>query len=199
MFTRERIKTIYFVGPSLYNARPDPLDNELWFGPARQGDVIKAYLEHTPETVCLIDGYLRRDFPTWVKELCYVMADGSRFVGASSIGAIRAAELHRYGAVGIGAIFSAYASGRVEAENYVVLEFHPRTFQPLSNPPCTNIQKQRDALGAVEYCRTVKGKPVCTFSKKDLGFGLQLVLDRVLANDYLVTHGGRLFTNPIKC
>src|SRR5215475_6562555 len=112
MFTKTGVKTIYFVGPSLYGARPEPLKGELWFGPARQGDVIKAYLEHTPETICLIDGYLRLNFPTWVKELCYVMADGGRFVGASSLGAIRAAELHRYGAIGIGKIFTAYASGR---------------------------------------------------------------------------------------
>lgn len=191
MFTgNRRVKTIFFVGPSLYDHLPEPLDSEIWFPPARQGDVIKSYLEHTPETICLIDGYLRTEFPTWVKELCYVMADGCRFVGASSIGAIRAAELFRYGAIGIGEIFDQYASGRVEDESYVMLEFHPKTFQPLSDPPATNMQKCFDALSAVKYCRTVKDVPRCTFNKKDLGFGLQMVLDRVLANDYLLTHGG---------
>jgi hypothetical protein len=184
-----RIDTIYFVGPSLYGGGlPSPLKGELWLGPARQGDVLVAYLKYCPRTVVLIDGYLRRDFPTWHKELCYIMVDGCRFIGASSIGALRAAELWRYGAIGIGTIFEAYRDGKTEDEAWVMLEFHPKTFQPLSEPLCTNQLKRSDALAAVEYARTVKTKPKCGLTKKCLGIGLQITLDRILADDYLLTH-----------
>ena len=185
-----RIETTFFVGPSLYGALPEPLKGELWFPPARQGDVLAAYLKYCPKTVVLVDGYLRRDFPTWVKELCYLMVDGCRFIGAASIGAIRAAELWRYGAIGIGEIFEAYKSGKTEDESWVLLEFHPETYQPLSEPPCTNALKQKDALAAVEYARALpRGeKPKCSLTKKSLGFGLQITIDRVLATDYLLEH-----------
>jgi TfuA-like protein len=118
------------------------------------------------------------------------MVDGCRFIGASSIGAIRAAELARFGAIGIGEIYSAYASGRVEDEAYVYLEFHPRTYEPMSEPPCTNALKQKDALAAVAYARVrAHGeKPKCTLTKKSLGFGLQITLDRILATDYVLAH-----------
>lgn len=183
-----RVDTIYFVGPSLYGAMPEPLKNELWEGPARQGDVLRLYLYHLPKTIVLIDGYLRRDFPTWVKELCYIMVDGCRFVGASSIGAIRAAELWRYGAIGIGEIFESYKSGKTEDEAWVLLEFHPKTFQPLSEPPCSSALKRKDALAAVEFARTNRAKPKCSLTKASLGFGLQITLDRILANAYLLEH-----------
>lgn len=183
-----RIDTIYFVGPSLYGAMPAPLEHELWLGPARQGDVLKFYLYHMPKTIVLIDGYLRRDFPTWVKELCYVMVDGCRFIGASSIGAIRAAELWRYGAIGIGEIFESFKSGQTEDEAWVLLEFHPKTFAPMSEPPCTNALKRKDALAAVEFARVNKTRPKCTLTKASLGLGLQITIDRILANAYLLEH-----------
>lgn len=180
------IETVYFAGPSIYGLEIDRWRHELWLPPARQGDVLRVQLQYCPHTIVLIDGYLRTEFPTWVKELVYVMLDGTRFIGASSLGAIRAAELARFGAIGIGKIFEAYRDGVTEDESWVMLTFHPVTFQPLTDPPCTNAQKQIDALQAIHYARTNREKPRCTLKKSDLGFGLQLTIDRVLADSYIL-------------
>ncbi|HXV30187.1 MAG TPA: TfuA domain-containing protein, partial [Sinorhizobium sp.] len=47
----------------------------------------------------------------WHKEILWAMANGIHVFGAASMGALRAAELHLFGMVGVGRIFDAYCSG----------------------------------------------------------------------------------------
>jgi hypothetical protein len=110
---------IVFVGPSLPAAlRPEgPFD---WRAPARAGDML-ALLDRPPAALCLIDGYFDWCPAPWHKELLLLMARGTRLFGASSMGALRAAELEPFGMVGIGAIFRAYRDGRLHGDDEVAL------------------------------------------------------------------------------
>ena len=108
-----------FAGPSLPPAaRPDgPF---AWHPPAMAGDLVQ-WLGRPPARLCLIDGFFDSRPAPWHKELLLLMAAGTRVFGASSMGALRAAELHLFGMTGVGAIFRAYRDGRLHGDDEVAL------------------------------------------------------------------------------
>ncbi len=108
-----------FAGPSLPAAsRPEgPFE---WLAPATAGDVL-GWLDRPPARLCLIDGLFDSCPAPWHKELLLLMARGTIVFGASSMGALRAAELHMFGMIGVGAIFRAYRDGRLDGDDEVAL------------------------------------------------------------------------------
>ena len=108
-----------FAGPSLpRQARPaGPFE---WRAPAAAGDLI-ALLDRPPRRLCLIDGLFDSRPAPWHKELLLMMARGTQIFGAASMGALRAAELDRFGMVGVGAIFRAYRRGQLTGDDEVAL------------------------------------------------------------------------------
>lgn len=127
-------RTIVFAGPSL---RPgDRLRPDIeWRPPATAGDLL-ATLDDPPAAICLIDGLFDSFATPWHKELLLVMARGIRLFGAASMGALRAAELHRHGMAGVGAIFEAYRDGRLSGDDEVALAHatHRLSWAPLTVP-----------------------------------------------------------------
>jgi len=123
-----------FAGPSLPpSVRPaGPFD---WRPPARAGDLLRL-VERPPERLCLIDGLFDTCPAPWHKELLALMARGTLVFGAASMGALRAAELHRFGMIGIGAIFRAYRDRRLHGDDEVALihATEPLGWAPLSVP-----------------------------------------------------------------
>ncbi len=102
---------IVFVGPSLAQNRCGfPSDLEFR-PPAVQGDVMQA-LRDGASVIGLIDGQFECVAPVWHKELLYALKCGIAVFGASSMGALRAAECQAFGMHGVGRIFEDYASGR---------------------------------------------------------------------------------------
>jgi hypothetical protein len=108
-----------FAGPSLwgYEGRLEGFD---WRPPAQAGDLI-ALLEDPPAALCLIDGLFDSCAAPWHKELLLLMAAGTRVYGASSMGALRAAELECFGMTGVGDIYAAYRDGRLAGDDEVAL------------------------------------------------------------------------------
>ena len=108
-----------FAGPSLPAAlRPEgPFD---WRPPATAGDVL-ALLDRRPARLCLIDGLFDSCPAPWHKELLLLMAGGTLVFGAASMGALRAAELHSFGMIGVGTIFRAFRDGRLHGDDEVAL------------------------------------------------------------------------------
>ena len=107
-----------FAGPSLFKwvAAP-PYEH---YAPATAGDLLRL-LERSPCTVVLIDGVFDTRRSVWHKEILVLMARGFRIIGAASMGALRAAELARFGMIGCGAIFAAYNSDRITADDEVAV------------------------------------------------------------------------------
>jgi hypothetical protein len=108
-----------FAGPSLpERSRPQgPFD---WRSPASAGDLIRL-ADRPPAKLCLIDGFFDSRPAPWHKEILTLMTRGTIVFGASSMGALRAAELHPFGMIGVGAIFEAYAAGRLTGDDEVAL------------------------------------------------------------------------------
>jgi hypothetical protein len=66
--------------------------------PARFGDILRVRSEGV-RTVLLIDGLYWNDRPVRHKELLQLIDSGISVIGAASMGALRAAELNRYGMI----------------------------------------------------------------------------------------------------
>jgi hypothetical protein len=121
--TRYRSDTIpVFAGPSLagWVAAP-PFDRRA---PAAAGDMLRL-LNGAPCTVVLVDGVFDTQCSVWHKEILLLMARGFRVIGAASMGALRAAELAPFGMIGHGAIFAAYRSERLTADDEVAVTHAP--------------------------------------------------------------------------
>jgi hypothetical protein len=108
-----------FAGPSLpvENRRLSGFD---WRPPAAAGDLI-ALIADPPAKLCLIDGYFDGTAAPWHKEILALMEAGTQVFGAASMGALRAAELDRFGMVGVGSIYRAYRDGCLDGDDEVAL------------------------------------------------------------------------------
>jgi hypothetical protein len=143
-----------FSGPSLYGVEFPRLESlESWFPPVGHNDISSLVERGGFTHIVLIDGVFHQRLSVWHKELLLALGKGIKVIGASSMGALRAAELDRYGAVGIGKIYQAYKSGRVTSDAWVAMSFDPGTMRPLTLPPCGMKQKQLDAIEAIKYAR----------------------------------------------
>ena len=88
--------------------------------PVSQGDVYRVAREG-PRAIGIIDGFFERVPAVWHKEILWAMSRGIRVFGASSMGALRAAELSAFGMTGVGEIFEAYRDGLLEDDDEVTL------------------------------------------------------------------------------
>jgi hypothetical protein len=152
----------------------------LWRGPAAQGDVLRDVISLKPRQICLIDGTFNQTLSVWHKELVYALLQGVYCIGAASMGAIRAAELDRYGMKGIGRIYESFRDGE-EDDSLVILNYDPETYRPLSTPRVGHEAKALDALDAVSFSRTNREKVSTILNKESITPFLQVIIDRILA------------------
>jgi hypothetical protein len=118
------MRAVIFSGPSLPLAFR-PCDPALeWRPPVRQGELYEAALTR-PAIIGIIDGYFEVMPTVWHKEILWAMAQGIHVYGSASIGALRAAELHTFGMVGIGRVFAAYRDGIVSDDDEVAVLHGP--------------------------------------------------------------------------
>lgn len=126
---------IVFAGPSVSNdlrARYAMLD---WRAPAVAGDFHRL-LDAPPAKVLLIDGLFDERASVKHKEALFLMAAGTRLYGASSMGALRAAELASFGMIPLGVIAAAYCEERLVGDDEVALIHGDEKidFRPVSVP-----------------------------------------------------------------
>jgi hypothetical protein len=178
-----QVERIIYVGPSLYGMEIPRLQREIWRGPASQGQILRDAMEIKPLQIVLIDGVFHQSLAVWHKELVYALLEGVTCIGAASMGAIRAAEMHRYGMIGIGKIFEMYRDGE-EDDSLVAMTFDPETYRPLADAPVGQLQKTKDALEAIEFARSlpIRSSEECitTLDKRAITPYLQRVVKLIL-------------------
>ncbi|WP_164010136.1 TfuA-like protein [Pyxidicoccus trucidator] len=114
------MKVFIFTGPTL---RPEEARAELdaiYLPPVQQGDVYRAAREG-PVAIGIIDGFFEHVPAVWHKEILWAMSEGIHVFGASSMGALRAAELSAFGMEGVGDIFAAFERGELEDDDDVAV------------------------------------------------------------------------------
>jgi hypothetical protein len=109
-----------FLGPSLPLAQARAVLQATYLPPAAQGDVYRA-CKRAPRVLAIVDGYFDSVPAVWHKEILWALARGIAVFGASSMGALRAAELHAFGMRGVGQVFEAFHSGQLEDDDEVTV------------------------------------------------------------------------------
>jgi hypothetical protein len=124
---------VAFAGPSLVLEKAPRIVRVM--PPARQGDVWRA-LDQGATAIALIDGVFEHQPSVWHHEILDALAEGVPVFGGASMGALRAAELHRFGMVGVGQIFRWYASGEIidDADVALLHADAEHGFRPLTVP-----------------------------------------------------------------
>ncbi|MEZ4359678.1 MAG: TfuA domain-containing protein [Kofleriaceae bacterium] len=91
-------------------------------GPIAVGDLLAlAQARRRPGCVAILDGYFERMAAVWHKEILLALERGVAVWGASSMGALRAAELAPWGMVGVGQIYQAFVRGQLSADDEVAV------------------------------------------------------------------------------
>jgi hypothetical protein len=124
---------VVFLGPSIPADRARRILDADYRPPAKRGDVYEAARQGA-SVICLIDGVFFQDCSVAHKEVLYAIERGTKVLGASSMGALRASELDVYGMEGVGEIYRAYKRGDLVSDDEVALIFDPFTFEPRSEP-----------------------------------------------------------------
>lgn len=137
---------VLFVGPTLPGATEMAGRDVSVRPPARQGDIHRA-VQDGVSAIGLIDGVFEYVAPIWHKEILFALSLGVHVLGASSMGALRAAECDRFGMVGIGRIYQRFASGEVEDDADVAQLHAPRELGYASlTVPLVNMHATLQAL-----------------------------------------------------
>src|SRR5580704_11769643 len=156
MVTCDRLAV--FCGPSL------PPEDRRGFGavtflpPAARGDVERASLEF--DAILLIDGVFHHELAPSPKE-CYRAAQRVRAFGASSMGALRAAECAPYGFLPLGAIACWYSNEVIDGDDEVAMLVHPETHAALTVPSVNvryvaRLSQRRGLLTKAEAARLIE-------------------------------------------
>jgi hypothetical protein len=126
-------RIIVFLGPSLEQEAAAAILPAEYRPPAKRGDLLRA-VEDGAEIICLIDGVFHQESAVAHREILAAIKKGVRVIGASSMGALRAAEMDTLGMTGIGEIYRMYRSGELISDDEVALVFDPETGLSLSEP-----------------------------------------------------------------
>ena len=126
-------KIIVFLGPSLDRTAAEKILPAEYHEPAKRGDILRA-VQSGATIICLIDGVFHQDCAVAHREILHAIKSGVRIIGASSMGALRAAEMDTLGMVGVGEIYHKYKSGELESDDEVALVFDPESGLSLSEP-----------------------------------------------------------------
>ncbi len=121
---RPMATTWVFLGPSLPLAQAQALCPQARFlPPVAAGDLLRLVQRQARpgDVVALIDGVFEQVGAVWHKEILHALEQGLHVVGASSMGALRAAELERFGMRGHGRIYEAFARGELVDDDEVAV------------------------------------------------------------------------------
>ena len=88
----------------------------------------------------ILDGVFFHELAIPPRELLDVLADGAVLVGATSMGAIRAAECWPAGMLGVGAIYRLFKRGSLRSDDEVAVAFGPVNPHLMSTVPLVNVR-----------------------------------------------------------
>ena len=113
-----------------------------YFPPASRGVIYPCIIASGVKTIVLIDGIFHSTRSVWQREILDAIGEGIELLGASSMGALRAAELHAFGMVGHGTIFEWYKNGLIEGDDEVALCHGPEELEFCAlSEPLVNIRR----------------------------------------------------------
>ncbi|MCD6048038.1 MAG: TfuA-like protein [Gammaproteobacteria bacterium] len=129
------IENIVFIDSTLSEAKAkEILPNAIYLPAIKAGDILKI-LFLKPKNILIIDGLFNQTASVKHKEILLALKCGINIFGASSMGALRAAELWPYGMIGHGLIYKSYKTHKITGDDEVAISFlnHKDKTVPLIN------------------------------------------------------------------
>ena len=129
-----------FLGPtlSLSEAR-NILPDATYLPPVQCGDLLRVVTQQ-PKVIAIIDGTFEQNAAVWHKEILYCLKQGVAVYGASSMGALRAAECNVFGMKGMGEVYEYYRQGMDTDDDEVALIHSPSPDYIALSEPLVNIR-----------------------------------------------------------
>jgi hypothetical protein len=149
--------TVIYVGPTLpADAARALLPAADVRPPAAVGDILRASRERGVRRIAIIDGYFERMAAVWHKEILVALARGIEVWGATSMGAIRAAELAPFGMRGVGEVYEQFVAGEIESDDEVAVAHLPaeQGYRAVS----VALVSIRVALSAAAFSRAIRAR-----------------------------------------
>ena len=162
---------VVFLGPTLPRREAEQHFDAAFRPPAIRGDIYRA-LHDGFDRIVLIDGEFHGRPSVWQREILDAIIVGADVHGASSIGALRAAELHPFGMIGHGKIFAWYRDGVLDGDDEVALIHgpeelgYPALSEPLVNIRATLAAAVPSVLSAAESERVVAQAKAAYFPER---------------------------------
>jgi hypothetical protein len=169
-----RFPVAVFLGPSLDRSTACGVLEANYYPPVRMGDVYRL-IGSGVRLVVVIDGFFHEVTPVWPRELAAALASGIAVIGASSMGALRAAELAPLGMMGVGTIYGWYRDGVLDGDDEVALKHgdeghgYPAFSEPLVNlrhnlarAVARGLLDERECLEILAHLKSL------TFGRRDL-------------------------------
>ncbi len=159
---------VVYVGPTV---SPDAvrrfLPNANVVDPIQRGALYKDR-ERGSQVFLILDGTFYQDQAVSPREILDVIADGGLVVGASSMGALRAAECWPAGMIGIGTIYRAFRIGELDSDDEVIVTFASNRGNRHSSVALINVRyaltrARRAGILSPSACREVLQKARATF------------------------------------
>lgn len=131
---------LVYVGPTLSVAAV----SELYPGcivrpPIRRGDLYRDRMLRGA-VFLILDGVFHQNQAISPREILDVLADGALVAGASSMGAMRAAECWPAGMRGVGSIYRLFRRGELESDDEVAVAFAAEAGRAASSVPLVNVR-----------------------------------------------------------
>ena len=139
---------VVFTGPTITAEDARGILDATYLPPAAAGDLYVQARER-PLAIALIDGLFGTVASVFHKEILWAMHEGVHVFGASSMGALRAAELDQFGMVGVGAVYEAYRSeSLVDDDEVTVAHYGDELGYRAVSDAMVNIRATLDAASA---------------------------------------------------
>ena len=126
-----------FAGVDVYIGPSSPFDLRVpdfvrVLPPAADGDLSKR--ASFDAITVLVDGLFFQTPAVTHAEVLSLLAGGSTVIGAGSMGALRAVELHHCGMIGVGSIYHHYLRGRLDDDADLAEAVCPDTYEAVTIP-----------------------------------------------------------------
>jgi len=118
-------KPIVYLGPTLSREEAIKILDADYRDPAKKGDFLMLSRDSDEKKyVGFVDGVFLHDYPPSPIEVYHLATRKNiELIGASSLGALRAVELEKFGMKGIGKIFQLYKNGIINADDEIAVTF----------------------------------------------------------------------------
>ena len=192
-----------FCGPTISAQEAAKHLDAVFLPPVAQGDIIRV-ARKKPKAIGIIDGYFERIPAVWHKEILWAMEQGIHVYGASSMGALRAAELDNFGMQGLGWIYEQFTTGNIIDDDEVAVAHASADYDFKSTSDAmVNIRQTVNKALALQVCTQAEGEMLLEAAKslfypeRNYGAALKVAVKNGLAQDVAERLGDWIKQNKV--